>query len=571
MDPNQIIQHLHELPDGAVISLKGKPLEVLESARNSVAVLQPTSGSEGCWILATAEAAKGTELLQIKKRAKDQNIEVKKIVRVVEGVLRALYEKAEKEESYLQATGSLQDSHVVRKFDDIMQKVIAQKASDIHIEKRADHATIKIRKNGELVPLKGYEAMSPTEATTLCGVIYTVLAEDDSKDITFNEKQIQQGAIKTSVTIDGEVHEVKLRFQSLQAYPEGFDVIMRVLPVGRNEPKTMLSLLGYEHSQEKMIEECIGKAVGAVIIAGVTGSGKSTTLKNMMMMENEASEYSEKFFTVEDPPEYIIPYTTQVPVARRRSDEEKGTSAFGETIRAVMRADPDVIMIGEIRDVITGDLLKKAVQSGHRVRTTVHASSPFGIIDRLTDFGITNSTMSSQDFISGLIYQRLLAKLCDKCSIPLSDAIASARTGKRLIDLNRRIEKALSDNKENVGVYMAKVRLRGEGCSNCQRGVTGRTVCAEVVRPDLKLLEFFKDGELISALKYLRNQISDQSITSRNMVGKSSMAHAFVKMINGEVDPMELERSFGIISIQEIRGLPEVHASDYKDDEQFKF
>jgi type II secretory ATPase GspE/PulE/Tfp pilus assembly ATPase PilB-like protein len=568
---NQIIQHLQELPDGSVISIKGKSLEVLESSRMLIAVLLPLSNqSDGVWILVTEEAKKSAELLQMQKRIRDKNIKFSKVVTVAKGVLRALYEKADKEEQEFRATGALQDSDIVRKFDDIMQKVIAQRASDIHIEKRADHATIKIRKNGELIPLEEYEAMSPSEALKLCGVIYTVLAENDSKDISFNEAQIQQGAIKTSVMIKDAVHEVKLRFQSIPAYPDGFDVVMRVLPVGRNEPRTEYEVLGYETSQVKLIHECFGKAVGAVIIAGVTGSGKSTTLKNAIMMENEASEYSEKFFTVEDPPEYIIPYTTQVPVARRKGDEEKGGSAFGDTIRAVMRADPDVIMIGEIRDLITGDLLKKAVQSGHRVRTTVHASSPFGIIDRLTDFGISNGTMSSQDFIAGLIYQRLLAQLCKECSIPLTEKVSSTKSSKKHIEVNNRIEKVLTKGNEDVGSYMGKVRLRGPGCAKCQKGVTGRTVCAEVVRPDLYILECFRSGDLLSALKYLRDTIADGSVTSRNMIGKSSMAHAFVKMLNGDVDPMELERSFGQISIQEIRGLPEVRSDDYKDDE-FKF
>jgi type II secretory ATPase GspE/PulE/Tfp pilus assembly ATPase PilB-like protein len=564
------VSSVNDLPEGQLLSGKGGIYSVPENQREQIAVWHPRGSA--LWVLCTDIAQKTTTYIQVRKRISEKNGVVAHAIIVKDGVLKSLYERSDREIEEQKASGSLQDSHVIQKFNTIMSTVVGERASDIHIEKRQDSANIKIRKNGEIIPLEGFESVSPLEATQLCTVIYNVLAEADSKDVSYNEALIQQGAVKMSVEVGKEVQEIKLRYQSVPVYPNGFDVIMRVLPVGKDDTYTSLEELGYEQSQIKLILECISKAVGAMVIAGVTGSGKSTTLKNLLMWENESREFSEKIFTVEDPPEYAIPKVSQIPVARRKDDAKEGRRPFEDAIKACMRGDPDIIMVGEIRDMSTGDLLKKAVQSGHRVRTTVHASSALGVIDRLLDFGISSSTLASQEFIAGLMYQRLLAKLCQNCSVSLSDAVASSSAPKAVLEISKRIERLLEKGQEDVGKYMGRVRLRGPGCKekNCQRGVTGRTVCAEVVKPDLKVLKAFKENDIMGALEHLRNVVSDGSLISKNMVGKSAMAHAVMKMFQGEVDPVELERSFGILSMDEIRGLPEVHSEDYKEDE-FKF
>ena len=571
-----MIVQFSDLPENTLITGNGGILSIPETQRNILAAIEITRNTKTdglkkeFWLLATEAGMASQFFPQIIKKAHQRKIEFTKKEYVSEGILKALYEKSDAEfESSIQ-TGNLHDSEIVKSFYKVMKQVLEAKASDIHIEKRDDSAKINIRKDGSIIPLDGFQTMSKDDALRLCSVIYNVLAEADSKDVTFNESLIQQCAIKASVLLDSGVNqEFKLRFQSVPVYPDGFDVIMRVLPVGKDESYTTLEELGYAPSQVKLIFECVGRAVGTVVIAGVTGSGKSTTLKNLLMWVREDREFSEKLYTVEDPPEYIIPGVSQIPVARRKGDEEKASSPFEDAIKACMRGDPDVIMVGEIRDNATSGLLKKAVQSGHRVFTTVHAPSGLGVIERLVDFGLSNSTLSSQEFISGLMYQRLLGTLCQQCSIPLNEAIESSTVSKSVLEISTRIEKTLKssgESEENIASYMKKIRLKGLGCKSCNRGVTGRTVCAEVIRPDLTLLKCFKENDMIAAQEHLRNDLADKSLTSKNMTGKSAMAHAFYKMLHGEVDPVELERSFGVISISEIRGLPEVKTEDYAED-----
>lgn len=560
------INSVHDLPDGYLVTGKEKKYEIPETARVHIAVWHSKKTKKN-WVLFTQEGKRQTTLLEMIKRIKNKGEDVEISVQVQEGFLKALYERSDKEFVESKENREQSDSHVIQRFHTIMSQVLKEKASDIHIEKRQEQACIKIRKNGEMVFLEGYETMSPTEATELCTVIYNVLAESDSKEVAFNDTLIQQGAIKILVQVDKESIETKLRFQSVTAYPNGLDVVMRVLPVGRNEKYESLEKLGYESSQIKMILECVSKVVGTVVIAGVTGSGKSTTLKNLLMWINEKREFSEKIFTVEDPPEYIIPHVTQIPVARRKDDTKEGRKPFEDAIKACMRADPDIIMVGEIRDNATGDLLKKAVQSGHRVLTTTHAPSALGVVERFLDFGLSAATLSSQEFFAGLIYQRLLGNLCQSCSTPLNDIISKTSAPKHLLDIRKRIEKALKDSEEeSIDKYLGNVRIRGKGCSKCQKGVTGRTVCAEVVKPDISILEEFRNSRTLGALRYLREKVADKSITNRNMVGKSAMAHAVAKMLNGELDPVEVENSFGLISIDEIRGLSELHINEYGED-----
>jgi type II secretory ATPase GspE/PulE/Tfp pilus assembly ATPase PilB-like protein len=563
------VESVNDLPEGSLLTGKSGVLAVPENQKLSVALWQLT-GKPDVWMIVTSEGEKTSVGMQLMQRAKEKNFKITQRVVVAEAVIKTLYEVADRMADEASASGSVQDSHVVKKFNHIVSTAMRERSSDIHIEKRHDSASIKVRKNGEIVKLIGYESVSPTEATELCTVVYNVLAESDSKDVSFNDALIQQAAVKLTLQMDEHtLQEVKLRFQSVPVYPNGFDVIMRILPVGKNEKTTTMEELGYESSHIKMIHECVGRAVGAVIIAGVTGSGKSTTLKNLLLWVAEDREWSEKIFTVEDPPEYIIPGVSQIPVARRKDDAKEGRKPFEDAIKACMRGDPDVIMVGEIRDDTTGDLLKKAVQSGHRVLTTVHAPSALGVVDRLMDFGLSASTLGSQEFIAGLMYQRLLAKLCPNCSTSLTDAVQSSSAPKHLMELNKRIDKLLKETQEDQS-YLGRVRLRGKGCSKCQNGVIGRTVCAEVVKPDMEVLKAFQELDVMRALKHLREKIADKSITSKNMVGKSAMAHAVYKMFNGLVDPIELERSFGMLSLSEIRGLPDVRADDYEDND-FKF
>jgi general secretion pathway protein E len=393
---------------------------------------------------------------------------------------------------------------------------------------------VRMRKNGDMMEYNPENRLTYNDAYNLCSVIYNVLAS--TKSVSFDPRDCQQAAVNYSI----KGQELKLRYQSVPAYPDGFDVILRVLPVGRSEDFVPLQKLGYTEQQVQELVNISSRPVGSLIIAGVTGSGKSTTLKNLLMYINASSGYKMKIYSIEDPPEYNIAKITQIPVVIPKDFDPTKMSPFEKPIKACMRGDPDIIMIGEVRDKITGDLTKKAVQSGHQVLTTVHATSALGIIERFQDFGLSKSVLGSPDFLTGLLYQKLMPLVCEHCTIDFHELVNSEFATQADVDIYSRISDILGGD---IKKYKLNKRSE-EGCPHCKHmGVKGRTVCAEVIMLDLDMIQLIGDGETIKLMQYWRN-LSDGNPFSENMRGKTCMEHAFQKMLCGLVCPFDLEDSF---------------------------
>lgn len=488
------------------------------------------------WVVATAGFRSGLSYHSIKTQV-GRKYKVVHQASIDAMLLRAVHEIAAKGDQQFEedsGDGVQSKTKMMEYYESLVADALAENVSDIHIERKRGGAVIRMRKHGQLID---YSDLGAKDCTDLCAVIYQVLAEN--KEVTFNSREYQPASINTFIS--GE--EVMLRYQSLPTYPDGFDVVLRVLPLGGDDADDFVDLdkLGYTPGQVRDLMEAANRPVGAVIIAGVTGSGKSTTLKNLLMMINSARGYHCKIYTIEDPPEYRIPRVSQIPVIRSKAskNDKSAISPFYQPLIATMRADPDVLMIGEIRDSHTGDGLKKATQSGHQVLTTVHASSALGIIERLSDFGISPSVMGNHEFLSGLIYQKLVPLLCQNCAVLMSSRINSSGCSSSELQLHKRLVDVLGEgNVENV-------KLRGPGCEKCSTmKVVGRTVCAEVILPDFQMLKLFRTQKMIEAYEYWRS-LSDNNALSNDMRGKTALEHALTKVHAGLVSPEDVETLFG--------------------------
>jgi type II secretory ATPase GspE/PulE/Tfp pilus assembly ATPase PilB-like protein len=149
--------------------------------------------------------------------------------------------------------------------------------------------------------------------------------------------------------------------------------------------------------------------------------------------------------------------------------------------------------------------------------------------------------LGSQEFISGLCYQKLIPLICPHCSVDLQELVTSSTARESDIMLFERIMKVCDMNKDSI-------RVRGKGCEKCGGiGVIGRTVCAEIIMPDLELLQFFRDGNSVEAHKHWRST-SDRDPYSWDMTGKSAMEHAMLKLRKGMVSPNDVESAFGLIT-----------------------
>jgi type II secretory ATPase GspE/PulE/Tfp pilus assembly ATPase PilB-like protein len=409
-----------------------------------------------------------------------------------------------------------------RRFDQIVQEALSQNASDIHIETRRKGSHIRLRINGRMTELT---RMTSAYALDLARVIYSVLAEE--KDVIFNPMSPQSAIVNR--TIDSK--EVRLRLQTLPAYPDGFDLILRILVLTAKTEGELASLdeLGYSSEHEALLEKATAQHVGVIVISGETGSGKSTTLNNLLSREVRDSRSERKILTIEDPPEYALEGATQIPVVRAKAEQ---ANIFTEAIKAALRSDPDTIMIGEIRDADSIKELVKAVQSGHKVYTTIHTSSAIGIVERMANLGCDRSIIGSPKFLSALVYQSLVRKICPHC------AKTRLQKYKNASEIERRALSQLESRLTNISMNRRTVRYKGEGCQRCNfTAEQGRTVIAEIIIPDEMMLEFFRDGKDTEAMLYWKN----------NLNGKTAAEHGLNKVRDGLVDPFDYESKMGHI------------------------
>jgi len=525
-----ILQKREEIPaHESVLTGDGGSIVISEELKKHYVVLLESRETQKIIIVCSSDIEPqgiDNNYLYIKNLCKEEGYKIFKKVYAVPGVIGIIYEqgaektKAQKKED--------KDSMQGKVFD-LLGLALEKGASDVHIEVRNNSAFIRFRINSKLTHISD---LAIKEAEQLAGLIYRVIAKE--KDVTFNPRE-QQSAI-----IDQEVKgtQVRVRLNTMPAYPGGFDMVMRVLRMGSSTGNVAIEDLGYSEEQIRNIKKMVAKPTGVIIVAGVTGSGKSTTnsvlLKERIQGEMTPTGCGIKVITVEDPPEYEIAHTTQVPVNSNKA-LPNGLSPFAAAMKAALRCDPDILMVGEVRDAQSADLLVHTVQSGHQVFTTLHAQSAFSIVPRLAGIDVPHSVLGSTDFISGLIYQTLVPIPCNHCSISYDEMKANHDPSKD--ELFERLENLIARFKKHDIVFRNKA-----GCSECSKGIVGMTVVAETIVPTEEMVMLFGQGKTNEALFRYRED-----------GGEFVVDHGIQKVLDGLVCPMDAEHRLGpLISTKEV-------------------
>lgn len=339
----------------------------------------------------------------------------------------------------------------VDRAEQLLKEAIAVGASDIHLETYKNEFLVKYRQDGVL------RLIDRLTDTRLAGSVVKRLKVLAHMDVT-QSRQPQGGRI--SVSIAEESYEFRV---SLVPVKHGESMVLRLLHSGALDLE--LTDLGFNEHQMKAFRQMIHRPHGMVLVTGPTGSGKTTTLYASL---KDIMRPDRKILTVEDPVEYEVPGIVQVQVETAASDPEKRVT-FARILREFMRQDPDVILVGEIRDSETAEISVKASLTGHLLLSTLHTNDAIGIISRLRDQDVKPFLLAST--LAGGLAQRLVRKVCKNCQEPYN--------------LTEEEKELFS----RAGVSMNNAQfVKGRGCELCRRtGYAGRIALFEVLNVSRKL------------------------------------------------------------------------------------
>jgi len=290
-----------------------------------------------------------------------------------------------------------EEAPIIELVNNIFARATDARASDIHIEPEEFGFSVRVRVDGVIHTLETF-AREKFDATISRIKLISEL------DIA--ERRLPQDG-RISIRAGGKESDVRV---SVIPGVWGESVVMRLLPKERGADFS-LDHLGMEEDHRKLFEEWIREPHGIVLVTGPTGSGKSTTLYTALSLANDRTN---KIITVEDPVEFKLHGVTQIQV-----QSEIGFT-FASALRSILRHDPDIVMIGEIRDLETAQIAVQASLTGHMVFSTLHTNDAISAFNRLIDMGVESFLVASS--LRGIIAQRLVRRLCDRCSTPHAEA-----------------------------------------------------------------------------------------------------------------------------------------------------
>lgn len=342
------------------------------------------------------------------------------------------------------------DAPVIRLINALLLEAVKEGASDVHIETQEKRLVVRFRVDGVL-----RDMIEPPRA--LAPLLVSRIKVMAKLDIA--ERRVPQDG-RVTLRIGG--HDVDARVSTIPTQ-HGERVVMRLLEKG--SLRLDMEILGMSQRDREVFNRLLERPHGMLLVTGPTGSGKTTTLYSALSRLNDRKR---NIMTVEDPIEYELPGIGQTQVNPRTD------MTFARGLRAILRQDPDVIMVGEIRDQETAQVAVRSAMTGHFVLSTLHTNSAIGSVTRLIDMGVERYLLAPM--LVGLAAQRLVRKLCPSC---------------RREDVAREADSILLGGAIRPGEKL----WRAEGCADCHdEGYRGRAGLYEVVAVDDRLQKMIHDG-----------------------------------------------------------------------------
>jgi type IV pilus assembly protein PilB len=399
--------------------------------------------------------------------------------------------------------------------DDMLAYLVAQahrlNASDIHLETQPDHVRIRLRIDGILHPIAN---LGPDKYRVLISAIAS------AGNVSTSANEAQQGHIGQRVTMaDGNQVDVNVRLETVPTI-NGMDVVMRLFNMDAS--KYNLDKLGLKPDERAIIDDIVQKPSGLVMIVGPTGSGKTTTLYSIL---NSLNSEERKIITIEDPVEYQFPGMTQISV---HSTEGGDDAKFADKLRATLRLDPDIVMVGEIRDMDTAKTALQASLTGHLVLSTYHAGSAAEALTRLMDIIGQNPLFVSA--IRLVMAQRLIRRLDDTTKVPRDPTLAELKRLQGIVD-------GLPMGMQRPNLTGLKLYTPGSSAEN-PYGFSGQIAIREQFRMDGEIRQLLQSGNKGTSAQEI------ESAASRSGM-RTMLQDGILRVIAGETTLEEVYRVVG--------------------------
>ena len=439
-------------------------------------------------------------------------------------VIRAIYEKGgHSQDETGGVTGTAQRG---REFLDLVKMSADLKSSDLHLTVREHEATIEVRQDGELTVV-GH--MDTVKALEICQAAFAMA---DNSDPMYMPREAQEARVtgqsvrQASLRFPEGVQALRLQFAYLP--PGGRYLVARLLYDQKQAVDADIDTLGYAKNHIRDLNLMRSRPYGVNIVSGPTGSGKSTTLQ-CLLTAIKRRDPGKNIISIEDPPEYLIVGVKQLAITNAHTEAER-SAAYQKMMNNAMRQDPDIIMVGEVRDGPSAALMFKAAMSGHGVYTTVHANTAPAILDRLRDMGVEPYKLGDASMVTGLIGQKLLRVINPAYGVDIAQALKDGIVDPEDADFLHTLLGARARNVRFDGGYKL---------DNPKKARNGRSIIGETIHPDQEFLDRYFERSKSSAIEYWLDTLG----------GITMAEHGAVLVGQGRLCPLEYMKHIGRLQL----------------------
>ncbi len=531
---------------GTVLTSAGSLLAIPEEARNFCALFDT-----GMWLV-SASHRHSPLVTSVASAAKRQGFPVSEPRYVTPDVIMQAYTYADR-----QGNAARYDVNVVRRrIVATLEQAMQMGANDIHIESVNGRATVQFRIDGAL---RLQDTWTQAEGDQFLAAVFSHSIGQSGSTANWQEPQaamltcdargseivtLPKGVISVRcqwvpLANDGRYLDMRLQYDSAYLFGENFVM-------------ADVDSLGFSQEQLKVVQSLRAAPGGLRIFSGPVNQGKTTTLRVVLNRRMAETEMRLNLLMIEDPAEGGVLGARQIGVSASVKDEQR-EKTFGEIMRCTLRLDPDMVMLGEIRDLQTAKFAFRLALTGRQLYTTGHVYAAIATPKRLCDIGIENYIVYDHHLVRGMACQRLLRSLCSSCRIPFAQACHEMGPVKREIAQRVRAGLALMLARRNMAHVgkpvlecleppdMSRVYFANpEGCSHCYKGRSGRTVCAEIIETDAKLMNLIQTNRNEEAEAYW---LSPDGLNGINMLWRG-----LEKVAAGEVSPDDAEFELGVFA-----------------------